>query len=85
MQTVSLIQRSALLEQLSQVFKQTSYKVFTKFWIFTKKLTKFWNYNVFTEFLHYNVLTKSTKFKNRNNKLQKVLETYSTFYKVLNP
>ena len=36
MQAVSLIQRSALLEQLSQVFKQTSYKVFTKFWIFTK-------------------------------------------------
>ena len=78
MQAVSLIQRSALLEQLSQVFKQTSYKVFTKFWILYKKLTKFWNYNFFTEFLHYKVLTKSTKFKNRNNKLHKVLETYST-------
>lgn len=78
MQAVSLIQRSALLEQLSQVFKQTSYKVFTKFWIFTKIWQSFGITTFFTEFLHYKVLTKSTKFKNRNNKLHKVLDTYST-------
>ena len=78
MQAVSLIQRSALLEQLSQVFKQTSYKVFAKFWIFTKNWQSFGITTFFTEFLHYKVLTKSTKFKNWNNKLHKVLETYST-------
>ena len=61
MQAVSLIQRSALLEQFSQVFKQTSYKVFTKFWIFTK-IDKVLELQFFTEFLHYKVLTKSTKF-----------------------
>ena len=55
-------------------FLQSVYKVLDPY----KKLTKFWNYNFFTEFLHYKVLTKSTKFKNRNNKLHKVLETYST-------
>ena len=72
-------------------FLQSVYKVLDLY----KNLTKFWNYNFFTEFLHYKVLTKSTKFKDRNNKFHKVfgnlqyIEFYKTleqrsFYKVLN-